>query len=651
MLEDHNSASAIQLTLEQKRAVESSANRIAVIAGPGSGKTRVLTERICHLIQARHQEPKCILAISFSSKAAGEVTKRLKERIGDVVHSLTIKTFHALGLELIRTYADLLGFTDDIEIINQSSRFQLLRKLMQEEIKRHGYSRNVSLEKIQEVAQVISRIKNGGEETNIYYLHLCEQYNLALQKKNCIDFDDMILLARKLLTNFAEVSKTLQQKYTHILIDEVQDMNQYQTDMIQMLLGPNSSLFVVGDDDQCIYEWRGAEPEYLRQLTKNKNFEIIHLTDNFRSEKGIVQASASFIERNIERVKKIIQTRKKNGRPTTSATTFAYRLRSPKTEAAFIADTIQKMTLEENYQFGDFTILLRKRSQAECIVNALTEKGILIKYHMEEASFFDEFIRFLRLFSSLSSKNNISLAINFPTRIIDNFLYEDLKYEYPILKELSVWNGFKWLHANGCVFENADVFHQRYETLIFLYSEMEHMTTNGLITRILDYYTLHDKMPAASDHIFIRAETILEMAKAYDRIQNKENTNGKTRLKAFLDYLSLRTQDESPDEISEQAVNIMTCHHSKGLEFPVVFIPGVQVAASQSMAPYSFASGYHTRTVAQLEGERRLLYVSMTRAIDKLYITCSADPFMGDGPVIKQGFLAEMPGLVLKNLN
>lgn len=640
----------IQLTEAQAEAVESSASKIAVIAGPGSGKTRVLTERVCHLIQVKQQDPKRILAISFSSKAAGEVAKRLKDRLGNAAYQVTVKTFHSFGLGVIRSNFDLLGFREDVDIISQSGRYQLLRRLMQEEVKRHGYSRTVSLDKIQETAQVISRMKGGYEESNIHYRRLYERYNEELHRSSQVDFDDMILLARKILQENADIRNAMQQKYDHVMVDEVQDMNQYQTDLISLLVGKQTSLFVVGDDDQCIYEWRGAEPDYLRRLAKDTTFKVIHLTDNFRSENAIVQTSASFISRNVERVRKIIHTKKAKQRASTSATTAAYRLHSPKAEAAFITQTISDLTGNGTWQYGDVTILLRKHSQAEAIVAALEDQKIPVKLHMDANSHFDEFVQFLRAFANLPQRNNISRAINYPTRIMDNFLYEDLREEYPQLQEMSVWESFAWLYENNKSFEDSELFRCRYRMLVSLHAIIADLTITELLDRFIQHLYQAEKQTAQLSEILLHISTMKEQAEEFDRMEHATAERERMQLHSFLDYLNLRAQDESPDEPSAQAVNIMTCHRSKGLEFPVVFIPGVQVACHREEMPYSFVSGFHTLTNAQLEAERRLLYVSMTRAIDRLYITCSADPFAGSGTVIRKGFLAEMPELVLKTI-
>lgn len=416
-----------------------------------------------------------------------------------------------------------------------------------------------------------------------------------------------------------------------------------------MLVGKQASLFVVGDDDQCIYEWRGAEPDYLRRLAKDESFKVIHLTDNFRSENAIVQASASFISRNVERVRKIIHTKKQKQHIGSSTTTAAYRLRSPQAEAAFIAGTISQLTENGTRQYGDITILLRKHSQAATIVAALDERQIPVKQHMDADSHFDEFVQFLRAFADLSNKNNLSRAINYPTHIMDNFLYEDLRDAYPLLREIPVREGLAWLYENNKSFEDSELFRLRYATLTSLHALMDDMSVTELLERFMHYLENMVKQPAQLAEMLQHIQTIKEQADEFDKLAQTHADRSGAKLHAFLDYLNLRAQDESPDEPSTHAVNIMTCHRSKGLEFPVVFIPGVQVAHSKEMAPYSFVSGYHTVTNAQLEAERRLLYVSMTRAIDQLYLTCSADPYSGEGVIVKQGFLAEMPGIVLKS--
>lgn len=631
----------IILTPAQKEAVESNDRFIAVVAGPGSGKTRVLTERICHLIKDCGVDCKSILAVSFSSKAAGEVSKRLRESLGARATGMNVCTFHSFGLSMIREYGFLLGFRENIEILTPTEKNKILKKIWDDEKKRNIY---YSMP-FPELISSIGIYKGGLQDVNREVINFTNLYNQALKQANCVDFDDMILLARKLLMENDDIRLRYQKQFQHIMVDEVQDMNTYQTDIIQHLVGPNTSLLIVGDDDQCIYEWRGATPDFLKNIARDANYHVVHLDDNFRSEGAIVRASSSFIQRNINRIRKNLQAKKHGQQPITKATTYAYRFGGIKEESSFIGKTIQQLVTDSMYQYKDFTILVRKHSQEAPIVEALS--ALEIPYHIQsdDVCQFDEFLFFLKAFANMGSKGNMSRAINYPTRIIDNFTFEDLIDEHPQLKTKSIPDAFLWLHENNCEFEDSALFHSRYEFLLKLSRSLPEMSIVEIVKTIYQHYVEDERPSAKTKEKLEKIKSILPIAEDYDAIHNKITNNGV--LSDFLDCLSLRSQDESGDATDENNVNIMTCHHSKGLEFPVVFIPGVQVSQSKEMQPYSFVSGYFTSSDDLLEAERRLFYVAMTRAIDRLYITCSSDPYIGNGKTVKRGFLAEIPEIVL----
>lgn len=642
-IENSSGNSRIVLTAMQQEAVNSAHRFIAVVAGPGSGKTRVLTERICHLVNDCGVDCRRILAVSFSSKAAGEVAKRLRESLGNRIADMGVSTFHSFGLSMIRENASLLGFKDGIEILTPTDRNRIIRKIWDDQRKK-GHPCSVGIE---ELIFSIGLYKGGTVDASPEIVSYCEKYNAELKLANCVDFDDMILLARKLLLENETVRARYQEKYLHVMVDEVQDMNRYQTDIIQQLIGPETSLFIVGDDDQCIYEWRGAVPDFLKDLAKDSKYHVIHLDDNFRSEGAIVRASSSFIERNVNRIRKNLQAKKRKQQSESTATTYAYRLSSPGTEAAFIAKTIQDLTERGTYRYDDFTILIRKHSQTGVITDALS--ALEIPYHIqaEEASQFDEFLFFLRSFAYMDSRNNISKVINYPTRVLDNFDYEDLCDAHPEMKSLSVPDALKWLYENRIEFDGSDTFRSRYGFLMDLRQRLPQMSVTAVIREFYRFYTEAEHVSAKTMEKLEKIQHAIPLAEDYD-LAHPVQDNGDQNLIGFLDYLSLSAQDDSSETVSENAVNIMTCHRSKGLEFPVVFIPGVQVSQNKEMHPYSFISGYHTTSADLLEAERRLFYVAMTRAIDRLYITCSADPYIGSGLVVKRGFLAEMPEIVVR---
>lgn len=645
MANQENGKSRIVLTATQREAVESNGRFIAVVAGPGSGKTRVLTERICHLINDCGVDCRSILAVSFSSKAAGEVSKRLRESLGARTAGMSVSTFHSFGLSMIREYASLLGFKDNIEILTPTDRNRILKKVWDDQ-KKKGVFYSLPFP---ELIDGIGKYKGGLQNVDHEVINLTNLYNQELKLANCVDFDDMILLARKLLVENTDVRIRYQNQFRHVMVDEVQDMNTYQTDIIQHLVGPNTSLFIVGDDDQCIYEWRGAVPDFLKKLAKDSSYHVIHLDDNFRSEGAIVRASSSFIQRNINRIRKNLQAKKHGQQPTSKATTYAYRLSGLSAEASFIAKTVQQLVADSKYQYNDFTILVRKHSQESPIVEALSKLEIPYHIQSDDVSQFDEFIFFLKAFVYMDFKNNLSRAVNFPTRIIDNFTYEDLIDEYPQLQSLSIPDAFRWLHENNCQFEDSDQFHSRYEFLIALSRKVSEMSIVEIVKSVYLHYMDDEKNSSKTKEKLEKIKSILPIAEDYDTIHPVTENKGTNHLIGFLDCLSLTSQDESSETADDNAVNIMTCHRSKGLEFPVVFIPGVQVSQNKEMHPYSFISGYYTDSNDLLEAERRLFYVAMTRAIDRLYITCSGDPYIGNGSTVERGFLAEIPEIILKS--
>lgn len=637
----------IFLTPAQLEAVNSQERFLAVVAGPGSGKTRVLTERIFHLINNCGVDYKNILAVSFSNKAAGEVAKRLRKSLGNRVVEMGISTFHSFGLTMIRNNASRLGFKENIEILTPTDRNHIIRKMWDDQRKK-GHPCSFTIE---EMIFNISMYKGGTATVSPEIISYCEKYNEELKSANCIDFDDMILLARKLLMENEDIRKSYQDQYSHVMVDEVQDMNKYQTDIIQLLIGPTTSLFIVGDDDQCIYEWRGAMPDFLKNLAKDDNYHIIHLDDNFRSEGAIVRASSSFIQRNMNRIRKNLQAKKHSQLPASKATTYAYQFSGPANEASFIAKTINKLVADSMYQYSDFTVLVRKHSQERPIAEALSKLKIPYHIQSDDVSQYDEFISFLKAFAYMESKNNLSRAMNFPTRIVDNFTYEDLIDEYPLIRAMSIPDAFKWLHENNCQFEDSELFHLRYEFLISLSRNVPKMSITDLVNAIHHHYTEEEKTSTKIKEKLENIKAILPIAKDYDTIQQGMNKDTSNKLIRFLDCLSLSSQDESSEITDENTVNILTCHRSKGLEFPVVFIPGVQVSQNKEMSPYSFINGYYTNSENLLEAERRLFYVAMTRAIDRLYITCSSDPYSGNSTIIKRGFLAEIPEIVISSEN
>ena len=618
----------ITLTPNQEKAVTSTSKRLVVIAGPGSGKTRVLTERVCHLVNCVGVPESEILALSFSTKATKEVRKRLKDQLSDKYYRVSVKTFHSLGLQIIRENADLLGYNPDLEILNSSTRNKVIRKILQ--------SQSLPEKDIAKYAQIISSVKNGAKIRDSIAVHICELYNRELKRANVIDFDDMIALPLMLFAQHPDLVHTYQNLYSHVLIDEVQDLNESQIQLIQAFIGENTSLFVVGDDDQCIYEWRGARPDYLKNLTTAQTFEVIKLEDNFRSDSAIVQLSDTLIKHNLLRIRKSTLARKKRKASLNVPidTTMARRFNSPADEAQFIASEIVKSTEAGLYGYNDFAILVRNSQQAGAIKTALDQYEIPYYEQVSDSSDFDDIIQVLATILRFNRKHGIQRAINFPVMVMDNFTFLEVVEKHGIDKQLSIPEVFEKIVQDDIAFEDFDVFKRRYQLLKTLSKTKDTLSTTEILRQLYDLYAAE---PFAGTkkctEKMAQLERLLDLAKTFEETAADHNESS---LRAFLDYISLSSHEDTAETNIGSAVNLMTCHKSKGLEFPVVFIPGVQLGV--------FPNEYFVRTAEALEAERRLFYVSMTRAISKLYITCYDDPFRGEGAITK-GFLGEIPGI------
>ena len=638
---DGNSDIGVTLTQNQNEAVHSDRKRIAVAAGPGTGKTRVLTERIVHLIKDEHIPEDKILALSFSAKAATEMRKRLKERLGIQAYKANVRTFHSFGLQIIRNHCDLLGYRDDFGILTSTSRNKIIRKILDDN--------KIPKKYLPYYSQQISFIKNGARIQDQTLAMVVKEYNTQREKANAIDFDDMVGLSLKLLREHPEVVEELQSTYSHILIDEVQDLNKYQTEIIRLLLNNNLSLFVVGDDDQCIYEWRGARPGYFRRIASDQEFETIYLEENFRSENSIVKLSAELIDHNENRIAKRIRAMKNSMSKVKTAsatkllnTTQAHRFFNEKEEAAFIADEIQRLVASE-YNFGDIAILIRGVKQAGALTDELDKQTIPYDEQVSGEASYDELVPVLFALTDIQKTGAISRAVNYPTRVMDQFLFADLKDMLSLDPSLPTYQAFEMIRASGKTFDNSDIFCSRFDLLTDTAANYKTMLSAEVLERLSAGYKAESHTAGQNaDEKLEHLEKMIDIAQDFDRVYAAATSGNSAPLKDFLEYITMSSQDESSEEAEFSAVKLMTCHKSKGLEFPVVFIPGVQVGI--------FPNECYIRNKEELESERRLFYVSMTRAIDRLYLTCNSDPFVGGG-LVEKGFLSEIPGIAITNGN
>lgn len=631
------SSKAFPLTPQQEKAVKSTSNQVVVVAGPGSGKTRVITERICYLANVVGVPSSEILALSFTAKAANEMKKRISGRIHLDFHGVNIRTFHSLGLQILREYCDLLGYPEDFGIISNTEKNRYLRdilgKLGIEKREISAYSSAISAEK-NSLQNKKSSVPQIDEVFSLYEEKLRDSY--------LVDLDDMLYKSLKLLS-MPEVRHYYSSRYSHVLVDEFQDVNWPQIQMLKAIVGPNTNKFLVGDDDQCIYEWRGSKPKYMAMYASRPDqVELIKLEGNYRSESRIVALSSGFIQHNTNRIEKKMTPQRKSQFSSWSEKVSAqfFQFSSEQSQADFYAAEIKKLTNQLNYNYGDFAILVRSSKQGECIKEALSDSNIPFIEQVTGDTGYDSIIHLLHTIINVSKKGGIAKAINFPTRIIDNILFAELKENYDITG-MPTQEAFGYLFGCNASFEDSDLFRSRYQFLMDLHSRYETMNVSTIIEELIASFSTErcSETNVARNNISYLYR-LLEVSKEFELAHNNDSLSND--LEEFLDYLEMSLQDEHSAERFISSVNIMTCHKAKGLEFPVVFIPGVQ--------PGVFPNDYFIKSNEQLEEERRLFYVTMTRAMDRLYVTCYNNPLVNQnsGSIITKGFIAEIPNIILE---
>ena len=617
----------MEMTSEQLRAVNSDSKCIAILAGAGSGKTFTLTHRICHIIESGGAKPDEILALTFTSRAAQEMKRRIIKQLGDKATGIWVKTFHSYGLELLRLYPQCAGLDPKFEVADTSSRVGIIKQLLRKE------SQDLDPHY---VLNEISKIKNGQIICRTEFFGLFSNYCKALRDNNKIDLDDMIWLATNLIRSNEDVRNFLHNKFKHILIDEYQDANEMQNIMVELSRSQTCSICVVGDDDQCIYEWRGSKPQYIREYSGRPDVETIFLSDNFRSQGHIVDLANSLICHNKNRVEKAMTPRLN-----ATATPAYYKVGSSENEARLICSLISFLCQENIYKYKDIAILVRASGQSSVICDEMRNQNIPFTTKQQDVN--AEFLQFIRvLFAILdcNGKNNLSRAINFPSPCLDSFTYMDL-VEDNNWEAIPTDQVFLELRENdSIVWSGRDRFCMRYDMLTQMNARVsvDGSTTSAveIINSLDKYYSgecLHEGQ--SPDERLRYVHQTMKIAQEWD-VDNDDRT-----LKAFMDYLScaMVNDDEILSFEDDDAVNILTCHRSKGLEYPVVIIPGLQVG--------TFPNDYYIQTEEDWEQERRLLYVAMTRAKEKLFIT-SAQNQMGSDQLSKAetGFVAEMPLLI-----
>ena len=603
------------LNKEQQQAVQHTEGPLLILAGAGSGKTKVLTVRIAHLL-AQGVNPYEILAITFTNKAAKEMKSRVEGLVGDVANRIWLSTFHSFCAKFLRFELDnFLGYNSNFTIYDTSDSQAVIKAALKAlNLDDKYYPVGAMIGAISDAKNKLLFASDFRKQARDFYQQkvadVYEYYERELRKNNALDFDDLLLVAVKLLQSNEAVLDKYSKRFRYVMIDEYQDTNHAQYLLAKLLASHWKNIAVVGDADQSIYAWRGADIQNILDFEKDyPNCTSIKLEQNYRSTKIILDAANAVIENNEGRPKKNLWTDKTEG-----AKIQHFTAQSEHEEAAFIGDTIAKKHDIHGVPYGDMAILYRTNAQSRVLEEALIKRALPYtmvggtKFHDRKE--IKDVLAYLRVLYNPFDDLSLLRIINVPKRSIGATTVAKLQ-DYARANGTSLFMTLTQLHLVDTIKGKTKEKLEEFGILIFtLVAEMEDKTVLDILESILDRTGYLAQLEESTDpQDQARAENIGELLSVAKDFQD---TNPNGTVEDFLEQVAL-VNDVDSFEQEESKVTLMTLHAAKGLEFPIVFLGGLE----EGLFP-------HSRTLMnpeEIEEERRLAYVGITRAEKELYIS------------------------------
>ena len=586
----------------QKEAVVNTDGPMLILAGAGSGKTKVLTTKVAYLIEEKNIDPNNILAITFTNKAAKEMKERIFKLEGNSAFYIQISTFHSFGLKILKENCELLGYEKNFTILDSDDSLSIIKKIMKElNIDANKYNPKA-------IKNVISNNKNeiiDPEKYSLYVntdfdeiaLEVYRKYEKSLKINNAVDFDDLLILQLKLFNNNPGVLQKYQEKYKYVFIDEYQDTNEPQYILSKMISAKYKNITVVGDADQAIFTWRGANYKNILNFENDyKDAKVVLLEENYRSTKTILNAANNVIKNNKVRKEKNLWTQNEEG----SKITY-YKAFDEKDESNYVVNEIKKL-MEKGVNPKDICVLYRANAQSRTVEEAFLTSNISYNivgsYAFYNRKEIKDLIAYLKLI--YNNKDDVSLlrVINYPKRGIGNKAIENLAIKSNVLDKslYEVIDSGKELEFKNMIEE--------------IKKEESHLTLTELIDMVLDKSGMKKSL---EDEKSIEADIRLENLEEFKSIAKAMEINeGIVSLEELLDKLALVSDVSEQKNDNEDKVTLMTMHAVKGLEYDYVFVVGVE----EGLFPHSNS----LESNDELEEERRLCYVAITRAKKKLYL-------------------------------
>ena len=604
------------LNSKQLEAVKSVGQPILIFAGAGSGKTRVLTYKIAYLIKEVGLPPENILAVTFTNKAAEEMKSRVQELLDFDISAISIGTFHSISAQILRKEIHHLGISNNFIIYDQTDSLSVIKDSIKDlglDIKqfepktfKHHISQLKNKLVSYEQAEILADDFLSNKVAEVYKI-----YQSQLSENSALDFDDLLLKPLELFKAFPNILDKYQNKYNYVLVDEYQDTNKPQFEFIHSLAVHHREICVVGDDDQSIYGWRGADISNILNFSDAfGESKIFKLEQNYRSTQNILDAAYSVISKNSKRADKQIWTDNKEGDPI-----YIVENLNDSMEADKIISLISNNTESGTYDFSDIVVLYRTNAQSRIIEDRLRRQGI--PYHIiggvkfYERKEIKDMLAYLKIISNPLDNVSLLRILNFPPRgvgktSIEKIIKESKKQKISLFKMLKNINqvdiGVSQKKTVTTFIKNISEFQKKADNISIV----------SLINELIEKFKINDhynkQNTSDSNERWQNIEELINGVIEYDN--DKESAN----LVTFLEEVSLLTDiDKWNDEV--QQVTLMTIHSSKGLEFPIVFIAGLE----EGLFPIS----QYLEQNDELEEERRLFYVGATRAMDKLYLSYS----------------------------
>lgn len=607
------------LNKEQQEAVQHTEGPLLIMAGAGSGKTRVLTHRIAYLIKEKAVAPRNILAITFTNKAAREMKTRVSRLIGPEGDYMWVSTFHSMCVRILRRDIDRIGYNSNFTILDSSDQLSVVKQVLRDlNIDTKQFEPRAMLNRISGAKNELITPEKFSEHVGNFYdrqvAKVYEAYQKMLRKNQSLDFDDLIMETIHLFKRVPEVLEYYQRRFQYIHVDEYQDTNHAQYYLVKLLASRFQNLCVVGDSDQSIYRWRGANIENILSFEKDYPLtRTIFLEQNYRSTKSILDAANKVIENNTGRKPKKLWTDNPDGNKINY-----FQGATEQEEALFITEKVQELIREEGYTPSDIAILYRTNAQSRAIEDTLVKSGV--SYQMVGGTkFYDrkeikDLIAYLRLIMNPNDDLSFERVVNEPKRGIGKTSVERLR-AYAMENDISFYQAVQEVDFTGVSKRAANALADFGQLIKTLSQQQEFLTATDMVEAVLQRSGYEESL---ANERTIEAQSRLENLEEFMTVTQdfeEKNEDDKTLI-AFLTDLALvadidQVDEEDPDH--EEKITLMTLHAAKGLEFPIVFLIGME----ENVFP-------HSRSMFdddEMEEERRLAYVGITRAEKQLYVT------------------------------